>query len=73
MNNYITLVDDEKQPIAAYDNEYKGKRYFHIRRMYFIDGQIMPGKGLAVEMRHRHDLLIAISKLLVGDQIRRVK
>ncbi len=60
MNNYTVLVEG-REPIAAYDNEYKGKQYFHIRRMYHDgSGTMQPGKGLGVPIELRDELLKAI-------------
>ncbi len=64
MNNYIELISG-REPIACYDNEYKGKHYFHIRKMYDDgSGDMQPGKGLAVSLDQKMALLTAIAKLL---------
>ena len=60
--NYVVLVEG-REPIAAYDNEYKGKRYFHIRKMYEQHGEYLPGKGLAVPYDQRDQLLAALRGL----------
>ena len=63
MNNMVTLVNG-REPIMAYDNEYKGKRYFHIRKMWTDDaGELQPGKGLGVPYEQKAALLQALAKL----------
>lgn len=63
MNNVVELVSG-KEPIVAYDNEYKGKRYFHIRKMWRdADDELQPGKGLAVPYDQKHQLISALERL----------
>jgi hypothetical protein len=64
MNNYVELLTG-KEPIAMYDNEFKGKRYFHIRKMYQDQtGELQPGKGLAVPLDKKQELLKAIMEVM---------
>lgn len=62
MQNYTILIEG-KEPIAAYESEYKGKVYFHIRKMYDKDGEMQPGKGIGVPIEQREILLKAITQL----------
>src|SRR5262249_28334887 len=57
------LVDDEKEPVVAYTNEFKGVTYFHIRKLYVDrrDGEWKLGKGLSVRDDERDALFDALS------------
>ncbi len=60
MNNYVVLIPGP-EPVAMYDNEYKGKRYFHIRKMWRdATDTLCPGKGLAVPFDQKDVLLAAL-------------
>jgi hypothetical protein len=63
MNNYQVLVEG-KEPIVAYDAEFKGRHYFHIRKMYEDkEGNMQPGKGLAVLAAEKSSLIKALKNL----------
>lgn len=55
----------DKGPVLAYTNTYRNRQYFNIRQFYRDDnGQLMPGKGLAVAADQRDRLLSACMTLL---------
>ena len=62
MNNYVEILPG-REPIACYDNEYKGRRLFHIRKMWDDgSGELQPGKGIAVPFNQREQLLQALAQ-----------
>lgn len=70
--NYTTLLNDP-EPVVAYDADFKGKLYFHIRKLYDNgSGTLQPGKGLAVPYHQKQELLTALLQLQ-EPQLRRVK
>jgi Transcriptional Coactivator p15 (PC4) len=55
-----------REPLAAYENDFRGAPYFHIRRMYLDGGVWRPSKqGLTCKAADKAALLQAL-----GDYIR---
>lgn len=51
-------------PVVAYDNNFKGKDYFHIREIWADQNDVWNiGKGLSVPAEMKNELLAAIAKL----------
>ena len=62
MNNYVEILAG-REPIACYDNEFKGRKLFHIRKMWDDgSGELQPGKGRAVPLAQKEALLQAIAQ-----------
>jgi len=62
--NNVQVLIEGKDPVLAYDNTFKGERYFHIRKCWYDrGGELQPGKGLAVPYDQKDQLIRAISGL----------
>lgn len=52
----------DSDPVVAYTNEFKGKKYFHIRSVWQSKQGWTAGKGLAVDAANAKTLLTALGK-----------
>ena len=59
----VTLIPG-KEPVMAYESEFKDKKYFHVRKMYAgPDGELLPGKGLAIDAKDKVAFIKALTEL----------
>lgn len=61
----VLVTKNATTEVWAYENEWKGKSYFHIREVYQQNGVWHPGKGISVPANLRQELLGSLWEMTI--------